>query len=162
MLVRHGHSAGNAALDAALAAHRLKIDLTVRDADVPLSEIGIHQAVALGSWFKTLPDAQRPNVMLVSPFVRALQTARHIEASASLALECPLVSDERLREKEFGLFDGLTADGIEKQYPQEAALRARVGKFYYRPPGGESWCDVVSACEARSTPSAFIILGEMY
>ncbi|MDP9110147.1 MAG: histidine phosphatase family protein, partial [Candidatus Eremiobacteraeota bacterium] len=28
-------------------------------------------------------------------------------------------------------------------YPQEALLRARLGKFYYRPPRGESWADVV-------------------
>ena len=27
--------------------------------------------------------------------------------------------------------------------PDEAAYRVRLGKFYYRPPAGESWCDVI-------------------
>jgi broad specificity phosphatase PhoE len=52
------------------------------------------------------------------------------------------VVDERLREREFGVFDRLTKLGIEQQYADEAERRRRVGKFYHRPPGGESWCDV--------------------
>jgi broad specificity phosphatase PhoE len=53
------------------------------------------------------------------------------------------IADERLREKEFGAFHRLTKAGIRVQFPQEAELRDHVGKFYYRPPGGESWCDVI-------------------
>ena len=53
------------------------------------------------------------------------------------------IADERLREKEFGAFHRLTKAGIRAQFPQEAELRDHVGKFYYRPPGGESWCDVI-------------------
>jgi broad specificity phosphatase PhoE len=37
----------------------------------------------------------------------------------------------------------LTRRGIEQRFPDQAALRARIGKFYFRPPGGESWCDVI-------------------
>jgi broad specificity phosphatase PhoE len=48
-----------------------------------------------------------------------------------------------LREREFGVVDGLTKHGIVAQFPKEAEHRARIGKFYYRPPGGESWCDVI-------------------
>jgi probable phosphoglycerate mutase len=55
----------------------------------------------------------------------------------------PTVIDERLREREFGVFDGLTTKGIKEQYPTEAAHRAKMGKFYHRPPGGESWADVI-------------------
>ncbi|MBV9540651.1 MAG: histidine phosphatase family protein, partial [Alphaproteobacteria bacterium] len=51
--------------------------------------------------------------------------------------------DERLREKEFGILDGLTRSGIEAQFPDQAASRTLLGKFYHRPPGGESWCDVI-------------------
>jgi len=54
----------------------------------------------------------------------------------------PVVLDERLREREFGILDRLTRRGIEERFPEEAAARAHLGKFYYRPPGGESWCDV--------------------
>ena len=53
------------------------------------------------------------------------------------------VSDERLREKEFGILDRLTPLGIRAKYPELAEQRAHVGKFYFRPPGGESWCDVI-------------------
>jgi broad specificity phosphatase PhoE len=53
------------------------------------------------------------------------------------------IIDERLREKEFGMLDRLTRLGIEERFPEQAALRFRLGKFYYRPPGGESWCDVI-------------------
>ena len=54
-----------------------------------------------------------------------------------------LVHDERLRERDLGLFDGMTGQGIKETYPEEAERRAAIGKFYYRPPGGESWTDVV-------------------
>ena len=37
----------------------------------------------------------------------------------------------------------LTSAGVEARLPQEAERRRWLGKFYYRPPGGESWADVV-------------------
>jgi broad specificity phosphatase PhoE len=54
-----------------------------------------------------------------------------------------LIADERLREKEFGVLDRLTRYGIESLHPEQAELRRILGKFYHRPPGGESWCDVI-------------------
>jgi broad specificity phosphatase PhoE len=54
-----------------------------------------------------------------------------------------LVIDERLREREFGIFDRLTTIGIRDKFPEEAAHRQMLGKFYHRPPGGESWADVI-------------------
>jgi broad specificity phosphatase PhoE len=53
-----------------------------------------------------------------------------------------LVRDERVRERELGLLDGFTHTGIEEEFPQEAERRNWLGKFYYRPPGGENWADV--------------------
>ena len=53
------------------------------------------------------------------------------------------VVDERLREKEFGILDRLTRSGIEELHPDQAEFRQLLGKFYHRPPGGESWCDVI-------------------
>jgi broad specificity phosphatase PhoE len=50
--------------------------------------------------------------------------------------------DERLRERDLGLFDGLTGAGIRARHPDEAARRKKLGKFYYQPPSGESWADV--------------------
>jgi broad specificity phosphatase PhoE len=54
-----------------------------------------------------------------------------------------IVVDERLRERDLGLFDGLTSRGVREQYAEEAARRDRLGKFYHRPPQGESWAEVV-------------------
>lgn len=51
--------------------------------------------------------------------------------------------DERLREKEFGILDRLTRLGIHQKHPELNEQRLHVGKFYFRPPGGESWCDVI-------------------
>ena len=59
-----------------------------------------------------------------------------------------MVVDERLREREFGVLDGLTRRGITAQYPEESARRAAIGKFYHRPPGGESWVDVAQRLRA--------------
>jgi broad specificity phosphatase PhoE len=141
-IVRHGESAGNVARDAALKSGASRIDIPGRDVDVPLSMLGVQQSDALAQWFAHLP--QRADVVLSSPYRRALQTAGRIVEGRALAKGFDrVVIDERLREKEFGILDGLTRPGIEQAYPEIAAYRALLGKFYHRPPGGESWCDVI-------------------
>jgi broad specificity phosphatase PhoE len=91
-----------------------------------------------------LPPASRPEIVLSSPYLRAQSTANIIGEAAGFADSCSgLVVDERLREKEFGILDRLTRLGIERRHPELAAARQLVGKFYYRPPAGESWCDVI-------------------
>ena len=143
-LVRHGQSQGNVARDAAHEAGLGVIDLDLRDVDVPLSELGHAQAEATGRWFAQLLEEEKPEVLLSSPYVRARQTAEAICKAGGLAGGAkPTILDERLREREFGVFDGLTTLGIRDQYPQEAAHRAKMGKFYHRAPGGESWADVI-------------------
>jgi len=37
----------------------------------------------------------------------------------------------------------MTHFGIRERHADLAEQRAHVGKFYFRPPGGESWCDVI-------------------
>jgi len=143
-LIRHGQSAGNVARDAAEAGGLAVIDLSWRDIDVPLSELGIAQSEAVGDWFARLPLHERPEVILCSPYVRAQQTAKLISEAAALTHpQVRLRLDERLREKEFGILDRLTKFGIQQQHPQLDEQRQHVGKFYFRPPGGESWCDVI-------------------
>ena len=140
-VVRHGQSAGNVARDAAEAAGLPMIELAERDIDVPLSELGRTQAQALGQWFGKLPKDQQPEVLLCSPYVRARQTAKLLLESAGIDVRLRI--DERLREKEFGIIDRLTVHGIRAKFPELQAQRSHVGKFYFRPPGGESWCDVI-------------------
>jgi probable phosphoglycerate mutase len=143
-LVRHGESAGNIAREAALLAGERKIDLGVRDVDVPLSPLGEEQSTALGRWFEAMPDDAKPNVILTSPYLRARNTAVIVAHTAGLSDDAySLVVDERLREKEFGILDRLTKVGIEAYHPDQAQFRHLLGKFYHRPPGGESWCDVI-------------------
>jgi len=143
-VVRHGESAGNVAREAALEAGESMIDIDIRDVDVPLSELGKRQAVALGRWFGALPPERKPNVVLTSPYLRARHTAGLIVKTAGLKEDSySFIVDERLREKEFGILDRLTPVGVRENYPDQAEFRRLLGKFYHRPPGGESWCDVI-------------------
>lgn len=139
-LLRHGQSVGNVANDAARRARLERLELAERDMDVGLSELGCQQAVAFGRWLGDQPSQERPQVVVSSPYVRAMDTARLVVETAGIDAE--LIPDERLREREFGILDLLTHRGVVAQYPAEAARRDHVGKFYYRPPGGESWVDV--------------------
>jgi broad specificity phosphatase PhoE len=138
MLVRHGESMGNVADAQAQKAGAGRLELDVRDPDVPLSDTGRGQAEALGSWLAALPEDERPTAVLSSPFARALTTAELAVKELGLRVR----TDERLRERDFGAFDRMTGAGIREQYPDEAGRRDLLGKFYYRPPGGESWADV--------------------
>ncbi|HET9484304.1 MAG TPA: histidine phosphatase family protein, partial [Xanthomonadales bacterium] len=141
-IVRHGQSAGNVARDEAELSQRELIDIATRDADTPLSELGLEQSRALARWFARLPEGARPTTLYSSPFVRSQQTAR--EVASALGIDASDIGvDERLREKEFGILDRYTAHGIQSKFPELSAQRALVGKFYFRPPGGESWCDVI-------------------
>ncbi|WIX77807.1 histidine phosphatase family protein [Amycolatopsis carbonis] len=141
-LLRHGQSTGNLAREAAEAAGHEVIDIAERDADVPLSELGVRQARAAGGWLATDP----PELVVASPYLRSLDTARLALAVAKeRGVEVPggLRVDERLRDRELGVLDLLTSHGVAERWPDELRRKQRLGKFYYRPPGGESWADVV-------------------
>lgn len=140
MLVRHGESMGNLA---AAQAHRDGADVIEvdrRDADVELSPLGREQAAALGAWLADLPADEQPTAVWSSTYRRAQDTATIALAAAGLGLSIRL--DERLRDRELGILDRLTNAGVLARYPEEAARRAWLGKFYHRPPGGESWADM--------------------
>ncbi len=138
VIVRHGHSVGNLADAKAREQGAERLDLDARDADVELSETGQAQADAVADWLARVDDDQVPTVVLTSPYRRAAETARRVVAERGLVP----VLDERLRERDLGVFDGLTGLGITARYPEEAERRKRLGKFYYQPPSGESWADV--------------------
>jgi broad specificity phosphatase PhoE len=144
-IIRHGQSSGNVARDSAHAAGSHRIDIDARDVDVPLSELGERQASALGRWFASQPELLRPDVVMTSPYWRAQLTGEFLRKERGLALaqDQAFFADERLREKEFGILDRLTRVGITELHPEQAEFRRLLGKFYHRPPGGESWCDVI-------------------
>jgi broad specificity phosphatase PhoE len=138
-LVRHGQSVGNQADARARKARAEQLDLDIRDADVELSDQGRDQADAVAKWLSGDGGSAVPTVAVSSPFRRAAETAERALAHTDLAV----AYDERLRERDLGVFDGLTGRGIRARFPDEAARRTKLGKFYYQPPSGESWADVV-------------------
>ena len=151
-LVRHGQSEGNVAAEAADRDELERIDVPARDPDVVLSGTGREQAAAVGRWLASLPRDEQPEVLWTSPYRRARETA---EIALDVAdLDIPRRVDERLRDRDMGITDQLTGAGIRATYPEEAERRDWLGKFYYRPPGGESWADVAMRVRAVLTDLA--------
>src|SRR4051812_6384860 len=114
-LVRHGESVANVVRTTALDTDLHEVALTHRDVDVPLSARGEQQARALGRWFASRPAHERPTVVVASPYLRAARTAQLIGESGGAPAATTF--DERVREKELGLFYRLTRRGIEHRYP---------------------------------------------
>lgn len=146
-MTRHGESTGNLAYQAVEGTDAEEAGIPERDADVPLSGTGRAQAATLGRWLAALPEDERPTLVVSSPYLRALDTAKIALAQTSYAAPKdpgglrPRV-DERLRDREQGALQGLTTLGVERRFPDEAERLRHLGKFYYRPPGGESWADL--------------------
>ncbi|MCU1416681.1 MAG: putative phosphoglycerate mutase [Schumannella sp.] len=136
-LARHGESAGNVASAVAEREGDEVLALDLRDADTPLTDVGRTQAEALGDW---LAESAHPARVWCSPYRRARDTAEI--ACARARIEGRIRFDERLRDRELGVLDLLSSRGVLARHPEEAARRVRLGKFWYRPPGGESWADV--------------------
>lgn len=157
ILVRHGQSQGNVAAELAAKEHLERIAVPARDADIELSDLGIQQARAVGTWLQQLDADERPDLLWTSPFRRARQTAE--EAMAVAGLDLATRVDERLRDRDMGITDMLTAAGIKAKYPEETERRDWLGKFYYRPPGGESWADVVQRVRGVLTDLATLAEG---
>jgi broad specificity phosphatase PhoE len=133
VLIRHGQSEGNVARERAERQQSEVIRVARRDADVPLTALGRQQAEMLIRPLQRM-DATR---VWTSPYARAAETA------AIACPHAPLCVDERLRDRELGMLDRLTKRGVVARFPQEATRRRQLGKFYHRPPGGESWADVL-------------------
>src|SRR3978361_945533 len=92
-LIRHGESSGNRARDEAEADGRAVIELAHRDMDVPLSELGQRQADSVGRWIGGMDPREQPTMAIVSPYVRAMETAEIALKAAGLE-HLPQVTDE--------------------------------------------------------------------
>lgn len=140
-LVRHGESTANVAAERAAAAGEDLIAIEQRDPDVPLSPLGEQQSRALGVELAERGMGSVPVALWVSPFLRAQQTI-DIAIRAGGVDEPPRRVDERLRDRELGVLERHTLHGVENRHPDEDERRQRLGKYYHRPAGGESWVDV--------------------
>ena len=98
LLIRHGETAWN-------AEHRIQGHL-----DIPLSATGIRQAASLGRRLA----AEAITAIYSSELARAWLTA--VPFAARLGLD--IIPDSRLRERSFGVFEGLTADEIAARHPE--------------------------------------------
>ncbi|MDD3101716.1 MAG: phosphoglycerate mutase family protein [Patescibacteria group bacterium] len=140
VIVRHGLSVYNEERElinrGVLKTYTNKVK-SVRNADVHLSKIGKKQAFKTGLGLKK--DYKSFDLIFASPFKRAQDTAKIIARNFS---KTRFVIEERVREKEFGIADGLTAEEIKKIFPYEYERKEKEKKYYYRPIGGESYPDV--------------------
>lgn len=127
ILVRHGETPWN-------AQHRFQGQI-----DVPLSNVGKQQAVALARRLA----GEEIHVAYASDLQRAWVTATTIAALHNLMVH----ADPRLREIDFGAWEGLTYDEIQQQYPQILATW-QVDPMNVATPGGKTLADVVARVQA--------------
>ncbi|TDV36951.1 phosphoglycerate mutase [Paraburkholderia caballeronis] len=102
--------------------------------DIPLASTGVDQAQRLGA--RLADDARaglRLDAILSSDLTRAQQTAQPAAAALGLAVQ----RAPGLRERSYGLFQGLDSDEIAARFPDEyAQWQSRDPGF--APPEGES------------------------
>lgn len=138
VIARHGESDRNVAKTQARknpGPHSFGSGL--RDVDTPLTRLGVRQAIETGDF---LGKRYRFDALFSSPYRRTVQTSERI--LSRLEHQPSIMYEERIREMEFGVLDGLTREGIKTKYPEEHARREKEGKYWYRPPRGESRPDV--------------------
>ena len=103
--------------------------------DSRLTERGIAQAKALALRLAR----EKFTALYSSDLGRAMQTAQEIANVTGHAI----ITDERLRERHLGIFQGLDGDEIGAKYPEERRLMRTRGPGYVIP-GGESMVQQVA------------------
>lgn len=140
ILVRHGQSRYNEERELVnrgiLKTYSAELK-AMRDADFPLSAKGINQSEKTACFLKK--QYRNFDVIFTSPFERTVKTAKIITVQFPTAR---LIIEERIREKEFGIADGLTSEELKAFFPHEYTRKQKEKKYYYRPPGGESYPDM--------------------
>ena len=87
-----------------------------------LSSVGQVQIQALGQWMKNLPF----DLIYSSDSLRAKQTAEAITQFSGHELQF----DQRLREKNLGVFEGLTSEEARERHPEVFRLFKTAGSKY--------------------------------
>lgn len=96
--------------------------------DPPLNAEGLVQAQAAAKFLRTQPV----DVIYASPSSRTRMTAGEI----AQVVQAPIIEDADLRERRFGVWDGLYFEEIARDYPDEYQLW-RKDPVHYTPEGGE-------------------------
>ncbi len=133
IVVRHGETAWN-------AEGRIQGQL-----DSPLNEEGLAQALLVGDRLAR----EHFSHLYSSDLGRALQTVQPIADHSNR----PVLTDGRLRERNLGMFQGLTGIECERRFPEHyARFRAREPDHVI--PGGESARQVYERVSAAFTALA--------
>lgn len=82
--------------------------------DIALTEEGHNQAIALGN--KILEENTKLDEILCSPLIRAYDTAKHISEITGV----PMRVEPRLKEQNFGRYEGTARNGEEFQKSKES------------------------------------------
>lgn len=148
-IARHGYTFANERKDKAKqAGQEPQWTEPERDQDTRLVPLGHEQAYSLGvAIAKTQIEGgdPLPDVIITSPYYRAKQTTVNVVLGIQSLIpsyQPKIVVEERIREIEFGIMDGIDRKKFRELFPSEADRRERDGKYWYRPPGGESRPDV--------------------
>ena len=139
VVIRHGETAWN-------AEHRLQ-----GQRDIPFNALGHRQAAILGP---ALADEG-----LVAVVASDLQRAWQTGSALATALGLPLLPDPGLRERAFGMLEGLTFAQIEADWPVHAR-RWRTREPGFVPDGGESLVAFQARCLATVERLAMAYAGQ--
>jgi alpha-ribazole phosphatase/probable phosphoglycerate mutase len=107
--------------------------------DVPMSQRGVEQMHNTAGFVRRLLDGagQTMSAVYCSDLVRAQKSAELVAGPLGLRPEVV----ERIRERDFGLWEGMSFDEIQDEYPGEFRAWAR-DPMRFSPMGGESTVDV--------------------
>ena len=125
VLIRHGETLWN--LEGRIQGHL----------DSPLTDVGLAQAAALAEHFKF----QKFAALYSSDLGRAYETARKISEQNGL----PIIKERQLRERNFGLLQGVIKDTLANKFP-EAYRHYRARDPAYVIPKGESFKQFHARC----------------
>jgi len=130
LAIRHGETAWN-------------VDSRIQgQLDVPLNDIGRWQAHRLA----LAVSDEGIDAVYASDLLRAMQTAQAVAAGTGREI----VTDPGLRERGFGVFEGLTYAEIQQRYP-EMSERWRQRDPTFGAPGGETLRDFFDRSVATVT-----------
>jgi broad specificity phosphatase PhoE len=142
VIVRHGQSLRNTFDVHAGIEQMPKVLTEVPDHLIPLTPEGERESIATGEGLRA--EFGNFDYVFHSPWLRTTQTAQLIAQSCPPGVQ--LRRNLYLIEQNFGQLDPALwpheLERYEEAYRRFEMQRAIVGKFYCRPPDGESWADV--------------------
>lgn len=122
-----------------------KYSLRTSDYGTPLTVTGQNQAFITG---KNLSEViHKPDVIMVSPYLRTMETLNQIIKGWPNLKNVPQFPDERIREQEHGL-SLLYNDWriFHVLHPEQKKLYELLGPYWYQFPQGESVAEVRERC----------------